>query len=708
MPFAKLKIAWAVLVAAGLGAANVVHCANPLLAQTRTALAFKASGEVLERRTGETMTAVEMNVGDTLRFTLATGETRTLVVEEVDARVLLSNLATRKKGFHGGGTIYVMTCRVRIDGHPLTIRRYVPDAQSFAEPLMVNGMRLWLDGTRPVERFLNANHASGDEKVGGGVPRKDARFAIQDATRPLCPQELRPWYPNPDNVIDVAKCYNADDVWMGPYQGADLHGGLDINMPIGTPLWAPIDFDDQFYFHSLRTGQNNNRWRGVRTWPNGQRWVLQAHHMVKLRVAEKEPLKQGTHYAEAAGVLTGSHAHSHFTFKIGPENDEVMLDPWLLFWETFENNKRRAGAIRASIAPLAPSTTGQAVRFLPTGSRAGTTGNTLSYHWSFGDSCVSRDAEPAHVFARAGVYPVTLVVEDGTERASTTHHLTVNGNPVEQPVLVLESPHEPWFQTRPAGLMDVSGVAVRGLPHTLEFRARPKSSPQPAPRTVRLRNTGGGSLAAPSVNISYEEGEGWLSVTPSAESLEVAVNGERLVDRHGRYRARVTVTCAGAINSPQTFGVHLEVSQDAPRSAVVVDDLDPACIATPGFWLRPRFSDHVPNLWTRGHAGTYLASGDGTVPGAVVRFTPDLAAGSYAVSLHESTPFQPWKGAPEDVRFAVRVCHRRGTDTVWVEPLKDRSIGTFEFAEGKDGYVEIVAQGARGIVVVDAVRFDRK
>lgn len=659
-----------------------------------------AQGEILERGAGPALTAVEMDAGDTLRFTLAGGATRTLVVEEVDARVLLTNLPVPKKAMSGGGTVYVMTCRVKVDGHALTLRRYVPDAQSFAEPLVVNGVRLWLDGTKPVERFLNPNHSPGDDKIGGGIPRKDARFALQDATMPLCSQELRPWYPNPAGVLDAAQCYNADDVWMGPYNGADLHGGLDINMPIGTPLWAPIDFDDQYYFNSLKQGQNNNRWRGVRTWPGGERWVLQAHHLVRLLVPEKQPLRQGVHYAEAAGVLTGSHAHSHFTFKVGPENDEIMLDPWLLFWETFENNRRRSGAIRAAMTPPGPAQTGRETRFHSAGSRAGTAGNRLRYDWSFGDGGRSDEADPVHTFARPGIYPVTLVVDDGAERASVTHHVTVDGRPVDQPVLALELP------TRPPGLMDVYGAPIR-LPHAVEFRARPKTSPKPAPRTIRLRNAGGGTLAEPSVAVAFDEGEGWLSASASGDRVIVAVNSARLVDRHGRYRARVAVSCAGAINSPQTFGVDLEVPRpsDRPRTEVVVDDLDPGCVPTPGFWLRPRFSDHHPARWKRGHGGTYLVSGGRSDEDAVVRFTPDLAAGTYGVSFPETTPFLPWEGAPEDLRFAVRVHHRRGTDVVWVEPLRSRDIGTFEFAEGTDGWVEILAREARGQVMADAVRF---
>jgi hypothetical protein len=252
------------------------------------------------------------------------------------------------------------------------------------------------------------------------------------------------------------------------------------------------------------------------------------------------------------------------------------------------------------------------------------------------------------------------------------------------------------FRARPPGLMDVYGAPAK-TPHVLRFRARPKTSPRPAPRPVRLLH----ATEAPQVDIAYDEGEGWLSVTPSRDVLLVAVNAQKLVDRHGRYRARVTA-------GPETFGVELEVPAERPRTSVVVDDLDPGCEATPGFWLRPRFSAHHPARWKPGHGGTYLVNGGRNDEDAVVRFTPDLAAGSYVVSFPETTPFRLFEGAPEDLRFAVRVRHRSGTDLVWVEPHKSRAIGTFDFAEGSDGWVEILARDSRGQVVADAVRFERR
>jgi len=193
-------------------------------------------------------------------------------------------------------------------------------------------------------------------------------------------------------------------------------------------------------------------------------------------------------------------------------------------------------------------------------------------------------------------------------------------------------------------------------------------------------------------------------VSPSADAIAVSVDASKLLDRHGRYRARVEVSCPGAVNSPQVFGVELNVPTERPGTDVLVDDLDPGCVASPGFWLRPRFADHHPK-WKKGHGGTYLVNGGRADEDAWVRFTPDLAAGTYAVSFPETTPFRLWDGAPGDLKFAVRVHHRTGTDVVWVEPLKSRAIGTFDFAEGTDGFVEILSKESRGQVVADAIRF---
>jgi hypothetical protein len=124
---------------------------------------------------------------------------------------------------------------------------------------------------------------------------------------------------------------------MGTYFGNQAHGGLDLNHPAGTPLWAPFDLDDQFYFHSVAGGANNNRWRGIRRWADGAVWTIQAHHMTALTVPEHTPLRRGTHFAHGAGVLSGDIDHTHFVFRVDDDDASYFLDPWLLFRQMYRD-----------------------------------------------------------------------------------------------------------------------------------------------------------------------------------------------------------------------------------------------------------------------------------------------------------------------------------------------------------------------------------
>ncbi len=63
-----------------------------------------AGSPQLERSATATLTAVELDCGETLRFTLADGQPRTLQLEETWARVLLTNLPDTQQGHYGGGT----------------------------------------------------------------------------------------------------------------------------------------------------------------------------------------------------------------------------------------------------------------------------------------------------------------------------------------------------------------------------------------------------------------------------------------------------------------------------------------------------------------------------------------------------------------------------------------------------------------------------
>jgi hypothetical protein len=278
----------------------------------------------------DTLTGVELNHGDTLRFRLRSGEVWTMELKSTAARIVSTNLKTPKTAHRGGRTVYTFTCDVVINGKPYTFEREVPTQKSFYEPWLIDGVWLWFDAVDGIFEFLNENHQD-------CAPNGNARFAIQDATLGICPEPLHPWCPLPPGGIKIEEAYEGNECWLGPYQGADAHGGMDINHPVGTPLWAPLDFDDQFYFNSVAMGHNNNRWRGLHRWPNGAEWILQAHHMTRLTVPEHTPLKKGQHFADGAGVNSGEFHHSHFMFKIHDEGDTVLLDPWILFWQMYRD-----------------------------------------------------------------------------------------------------------------------------------------------------------------------------------------------------------------------------------------------------------------------------------------------------------------------------------------------------------------------------------
>jgi len=677
------------------------------------------AAEVIQLRAKDTITAFEMNRGDTLRFALRNGKTRTLVLLDTSAAIV--------ERVTPGGIVYRFDCRIQVDGQPMTMRRYACSQECFYEPYVVNGIRIWPDIVKDVFDLIPVRYPKkGNLQC---VPRKDARFAIQDATLRICPEETRPWLEERKNFIDVGRCYNGDDCYLGPYLGQACHVGMDINHPKGSLLFAPIGFDTQAYFNSLKAGHNNNRWRGIRNWPNGDVWALQTHHLIKLLVPENTPLSVGTEYATTAGVHVGSHEHTHFEFKVGrpreatispaessiafpidfddqselaQERPEVLhLDPWIVFWQIFEDRKSREGTIHASMQPLSPCKTGESVTFSSVGSRKGTGGAEPSYYWTFGDGGFAIGPKPQYTFARSGVYPVTLVVDNGANQATCTQHVTVNGELHAAPVLALSASDEIAFRRRPKTVADVYGAEPRSIPRTLEFVARP-TRPVPRAKTICLENLGGGKLSTMnSPTIEYLEGTDWLTIEPSgkgnSQSLNVRVDGTGF--NEGEYTAVVDVDCTGAVNSPQSFRIVLRVPPALLAAQVTIDDRDDACYATPHFWVGHRFC-RCPS-GRRGHGDFYLTNGSKSAADEFVRFTPDLQTGRYEVALADETPFRP------GTEFDIRVRHRDRDSTVRVVPAKSRTIGTFDFDEGADGFVEILAEGSKGLVIADAVHFHR-
>ena len=293
---------------------------------------------IVRRIAKNTITPVSLNKGDELHFQLRNGQVRHLKLIDTGASVL--NQTQLKEG---PVKTYEFFAVLEVDGTRRTIRRIVPTQESFYEPLVVGNMRIWLDAVSDI--FIDdGGFLEQLDVFGSGTssrPKRKARLAVNDVHDRICPDRLVWWYPETKDHIDVHDCYQGEDVWIGPFRGFQAHGGLDINMKSGTPLFAPIDFDEHYLFDSLKAGDNNNRWRGIRRWKNGSVWWLQAHHLNKMLVKEHQPLSRGTKYAETAGTHYGRAQHTHFVLRVFEEGESFFLDPWIFFWQTFQDNRKK-------------------------------------------------------------------------------------------------------------------------------------------------------------------------------------------------------------------------------------------------------------------------------------------------------------------------------------------------------------------------------
>ncbi len=293
---------------------------------------------ILRRQARPTLTAVEMMHGETLEFTLCDGRLVPIKLVDTHAEIIHTTLKEPGKVESGATTVYRFWADVRIDGTDLRMEREVGTQASFYEPWEVGGVRIWLDAVEAIFAFMRETHSPcrlQETCSSNPPPRRHARFALQDASTRICPEPVLPWCSLPAGGLRIEDCYRGEDCWLGAYDGASAHGGLDINHPKGTPLYAPINLDDQFLYNATAMGHNNNRWRGVRRWPDGNIWVLTSCHMTHLTVPEHVPIRSGEQYAEGAGVWVGVAEHSHFAFAVLDHGELIRLDPWILFWQMY-------------------------------------------------------------------------------------------------------------------------------------------------------------------------------------------------------------------------------------------------------------------------------------------------------------------------------------------------------------------------------------
>lgn len=701
----------------------------------------ESNKNIIKRSFKPTMTPIELNHGEKLVYTRKDGKELTIELISTDANILYTNkdkIPPDESGNDRGNMyrarlMYEYTADIKFNDIPMVMRRYVCSQESFFEPYVVNGVRIWFIGVTDIFEeyggFLNTARSA------NGIPHKNARFVLQDMESRICPGKIYPWFKDgkdkddnfiyQENFIDIGRCFNGDDCFMGAYLAGESHGALDINMAQNSLMYAPFDLDTQ---EGIRAD-------GKKTWPDGSEWRINTGHIIKKYVPDHVPVEGGQPYGLGARRACWWHPHAHFGFQIFEKNILYEIDPWILFWQLFEDNKKKDGGLRAMMTPLSHTNTGEKVRFqLALSNIAESTKNNLNAYWTFGDGGFAEGYNPTHIFTKSGIYPVTLTIKKGRKLASFTQHITVEGRTVDKPSLSLTANDEPTFLKRPIEGMDVYGWPVDFIPHTLEYLARPSRS-VPNGKQVVIQNNSKGKLDPVTFSIHYINNRhlGWLYINQqglgNSQQLDVSINGAGFPS--GTYEAIVYVHCNNALNSPQKLRVIMDIPSKPPQSkGLIVDDKDDGFYCTPYFWVGHRFHGWGwPELKkAEGYNNFYLINGQRDRKGEFARFTPDLEAGTYDIWLYEHTPFA--SGPPannEPSRFKVRVVYADGEEIVWMEPERingfyprpyidqdgwswlepqpSRKIGTFRFEEGKDGFVEILAEGSTGQVIVDAVRF---
>ncbi|MCP4644014.1 MAG: hypothetical protein GY851_26465, partial [bacterium] len=266
-------------------------------------------------------------------------------------------------------------------------------------------------------------------------------------------------------------------------------------------------------------------------------------------------------------------------------------------------------------------------------SRPGLGSKSFEYTWFLGDFGVARGPMVTHAFFRSGVFPVRLIVDDGVNRDSTTQWITVSRGTSQRGAVGLFLADEPSFRPWCHGATEVYGEPVRSLPHTVQF-VEPSTGAPTVTKSISLKRfVGDKHVGAPAVESGYETRGDWLEVTSRRGTrdvqLQVSVDATGL--KPGEYAAWVHLSWMDLADDPQDFRVELRVSGKPPRANITVDDADPGFYATPHFWVGHRFCRCPEDR--RGYGGFYLTNGSRAAADEFARFTPDLHAGEYDVSL---------------------------------------------------------------------------
>lgn len=663
--------------------------------------------ETISIKAKKTLTVVELNAGDIIEYELQSGRIVNLKLIESNSEVIFSTVELPGQGNDDDASVFKMECVINIDGQDLEMKRYVPVQESFYEPYNVNGLRIWFDAVKSVDRLYNENH-------GDCLPKKEVRLALHDASLPISPEEITTWCNLPYNYPDVKHSYRGEDTWLGTYYGSDLHGGLDINMPSNSPLWAPLSFDNNFTFNSIKSGHNNNRWRALKHWDNGDIWIVQTHHHNELIVPEFKEIRKGTKYAHSAGTLAGSHTHTHFVFKVKQPNfEEFYMDPWIIHWQILENKKEKSNALKAEIKSLNPGVTGETIQFDGTTSKVGLNTLTPDFYWSFGDGGSSIAQKPMHIYQDPGIYPVTLTLFDGVNYSTITQHIVINGESTKFPEFKVTQENNRSFAVRRAWEMDSYNNSEIMLPNTVSFTLPHyhKKETEAQEISINFINSAGfsGSRYPYRLEVNYIHGYNWLdfevkNISNNSMNIKLIPKIENLNTQEGKSEAYLVIHDNGFINSPSLVKVEVDFSRTVNKSSIIIDDQDVNCIKSNYFWLTNKLNPELGLGWSKCIGESFLMS-SGNSESDFIRYLPKVSEGKYRVSLY--SPLYDQDVITKKIEgFNVIINSKNGIQKKWVKPNDTKIIGEFDFNSG-DGYIEIISKGAKGLIIADAILLEK-
>ncbi len=655
-----------------------------------------------------TLTIVELDHNDEIAYELRCGRVVHLKIIDSNVDVIFSTIDLPAEGKFNDISVFKMECTLLVNGQEMTMVRYVPVQESFYEPYNVNGLRIWFDALKSLDEVYNENH-------GDCLPGKQVRLALHDADIPICPEEITAWCNLPDNFLDIKLAYNGENAWLGTYFGTDLHGGLDINMPSNSPLWAPISIDYNYTFNSFAAGQGNNRWRAYKYWENGDTWILQTHHHNELIIPEFKESERGTKYAYTAGTSVDEHPHTHFIFKVKqPGKQEYFIDPWIIFWQILENNKIKSGAIKARIKTVAPGKTGASVYFDASESSSGLGSITPKYHWSFGDGGYSIARTPRHIYQKPGIYPVTLTVFNGLDYASTTQHVIIDGTPTNLPEFkAVQENNISFFKRRPWE-MDAYGH-TNGLPlNTISFTLPHYSKNEIDPQEIIIEVVSSDFMieegSSNRIEVNYIHGKEWLDVEvlkkSNADSIFIKLSPkiENLIKEVGKSEAYLVIHNEGVINSPYLLKTEVSFERYNRENTIIIDNEDKGCVKSNYFWVTKKQNAPYGLTWNHCVGESFLMS-SGDSDDDFIRYIPKISEGRYQVSLH-SPLYKHEKYREHAGGFHLHISSRDGVETKWINPSESTFIGEFDF-NTCEGYVEITSKGADGLIIADAIIFEK-